>query len=75
MHNLRKTAMSSPSSSKLVGQPLLYAISCFASLGVFLVRIHVKIRVTNADRLLRSLDMTKGKEQPCRSLSVPESIS
>lgn len=69
MHNLRKTAMSSPPSSvkpttgsKLVGQPLLYAISCFASLGVFLVRIHVKIRVTNADRPLRSLDMIKGKE-------------
>lgn len=24
--------------SKLVGRPLLYAISCFASIGVFLVR-------------------------------------
>lgn len=24
--------------SRLVGQPLLYAISCFASIGVFLVR-------------------------------------
>jgi len=28
---------------RLVGQPLLYAISIFASLGVFLVRIHLDV--------------------------------
>lgn len=47
--------------SKLVGQPLLYAISCFASLGVFLVRIHAKIRIMMADFPSRSLAMTRGK--------------
>lgn len=52
----------SGSGRRLVGQPLLYSISIFASLGVFLVctsRLHSETRCLI--RRLRSSDMTKGK--------------
>lgn len=53
----------SPSSSRrLVGQPLLYAISIFASLGVFLVSTDLhSLRVRLNLMRLRSLDTTRGK--------------
>jgi hypothetical protein len=52
---------SSPSRRRLVGQPLLYAISVFASLGVFLVSAPLL-----SQRFLTpgSLDMTKGTRFP-----------
>lgn len=49
-----------PSSRKLVGQPLLYAISVFASLGVFLVRFPF-FHTVLSNRHAHSLAMTKGK--------------
>jgi MFS family permease len=48
-----------PSHRRLVGQPLLYAISIFASLGVFLVRSASLITEQPPNRVA-SLDMTKG---------------
>lgn len=43
---------------RLVGQPLLYTISVFASLGVFLVSIHVTYNVPVLTT--SSSDMIKG---------------
>lgn len=45
---------------RLVGQPLLYAISIFASLGVFLVRIRLHVPRFPYLTSFNSLDMTKG---------------
>ena len=47
---------------RLVGQPLLYAISIFASLGVFLVRLalHPLFFLSDASHLPNSLATTKG---------------
>lgn len=69
----------SPSSSRrLVGQPLLYAISIFASLGVFLVSTDLhSLRVRLNLMRLRSLDTTRGKPRqssmvrPCPYSSCP----
>lgn len=45
-----------------MGQPLLYAISIFASLGVFLVSTDLhSLRVRLNLMRLRSLDTTRGK--------------
>lgn len=50
--------------SKLVGQPLLYAISCFASIGVFLVRFRQNhVGLTSLSMLALSSDMIKGTTQ------------
>ena len=38
------------SKARLVGRPLLYAISCFASLGVFLVRaFHISVGIQHVN--------------------------
>jgi hypothetical protein len=46
--------------SRLVGQPLLYAISVFASLGVFLVRLSILYLCLISLIIEHSLGTTKG---------------
>ena len=50
----------SGSGRRLVGQALLYSISVFASLGVFLVRPNPAFGNAVPNSPLRSSDMTKG---------------
>lgn len=45
---------------RLVGQPLLYSISVFVSLGVFLVRLVPACLKTQLLMFAQSSDMTKG---------------
>lgn len=51
----------SGSRPRLVGRPLLYSITAFASLGVFLVSHHFHTSTTCSHSQSFSLDMTKGE--------------
>lgn len=61
--NMASQAHNLPSRRRLVGQPLLYTMTCFISLGVFLVRPLLRVHCFGSESLQafgRSLAMTKG---------------
>lgn len=61
-----------PSRNRLVGQPLLYAISIFASLGVFLVRLLLNSSLLpNSPPHLSSSVTIKGNPFPTRASVAP----
>ena len=55
---------------RLVGQPLLYAISVFASLGVFLVSPFPQTSLLPPDVTLASSDMIKGMYTKFRQVAA-----
>jgi len=60
---------------RLVGQPLLYAISIFASLGVFLVSEYLRIIALLDQRYFESLVMIKGALSYRLDLAVSDLLS